>query len=102
MKMVASAARQAMTMRQWFTTLRWEHGWTSGLGVLSEMSRRAVVLAGGGSVRGFGSFLGIRIAAELVVKAVVEFGDSLELKVAAEFEVAADRDEETGLLVDED
>lgn len=53
MKMVASPAREAMAMRQCFTTPRVEQGWASVLGGLFE----AFVVGGVDSVVGMGSRL---------------------------------------------
>lgn len=46
MKMVASTAREAMAMRQVFTTPRVEQGWTSVLGAVEDVGVDLVVGVG--------------------------------------------------------
>lgn len=58
MNTVANAAREAMAMRQCFTTPRVEQGWASVLGGLFETSRGAVVVARVDFVVGTGNLLG--------------------------------------------
>lgn len=81
MKMVANPAREAMAMRQCFTTPWMEQGLTSVTGGLFDTSRGAVVFAGVDLFVGIGNLFGtrgIKIPATLVETAVVELAEPVE------------------------
>lgn len=108
MKMVANAAREAMAMRQCFTTPWMEHVLTSVTGGFFETSRGAVVVAGADLFVGIGNLFGtrgIKITATLVETAVVELAESVETEGDSVVEfglgVSAKCDVEIRLLVAE-
>lgn len=108
-KAVANAAKEAMTMRQFFTTPRVEQGWASVLSGLFETSRGAVVVARLDLVVGFGNLLdtrGIKIPAGLVETLVVEtlvvgMGESVVNEMFGGSAVELDPVVEMGIFVTE-